>query len=430
MRRPRAARVLLPFLVAACTQEPSGPSEPPETPSSGRAPVEVRTGSTTARQAMRRLCISADIVADPVTEVPTPPKIAEVTAQVESVRGLVFERPVNVEPITPEEMDRRLRAYLDAYYPAELYARRSDVWATIGAIPPHVGILEALDAYQQGQVLGFYNSQNEELVYTGDAELDRIEHFVLAHELTHAIDDQHFDLDRLDDMVMRCEDERFLASLGVVEGSANHFATQVLLRYPVGETGSVPGGGSTAGVPPLILELQAYPYTAGQRFADALSDEGGPSAIDRALRTFPTTSEQILHPAKFPDEGAEPVDIADFAPTFGPGWRDHDVMVVGEVWLKALFDLELDDAPAAAAAAGWGGGIYRAWSDGEDVAVILSTVWDTPQDAQEFSRALERWVSRAEVSAIVLHAHGTRVHAGFGSAESVMDAVSSILRSL
>ena len=78
-----------------------------------------------------------------------------------------------------------------------------------GVLPADVGYLEALDAYQQGQVLGFYNSQNEELVYAGDAQLDRIEQFVLAHELTHAIDDQHFDLDRLDDMVVRCEDEPF-----------------------------------------------------------------------------------------------------------------------------------------------------------------------------------------------------------------------------
>ena len=317
-------------IAGACTPADEEPRSPSQSPSPTPA-VEVETGPTTALRAMRRLCIPADIAADPVSKVPTPPAIAEVEDQVESVRGLDFERKVNVEPITPKEMDRRLRVYFDAYYPERFYARRSDAWATIGAIPRDVGILEALDAYQQGQVLGFYNSQNEELVYTGDAELDRIEHFVLAHELTHAIDDQHFDLDRLDDMVIACEDELFQAALGVVEGSANHFATQVLFRFPVSETGSVPDGGSAGPVPPLIVELQAFPYTAGQRFADALADEGGPAAIDRALRRFPTTTEQVLHPSKFPDEVGEQVEVPDFAPTFGPGWRDHDVMVVGEV---------------------------------------------------------------------------------------------------
>jgi hypothetical protein len=379
---------------------------------------------------MRRLCIPADIAADPVKKLPTPPAIAEVEHQVETVRGLTYDRPVNIEPITAREMDRRLHDYFDAYYPKRFYARRSEAWATIGAIPRNVGILEALNTYQQGQVLGYYNSQNEELVYTGDATLDRIEHFVLAHELTHAIDDQHFDLDRLDDMVIHCDDEIFQAALGVVEGSANHFATQVLLRYPAAAPGSLPPGGSADDVPPLITEIQAYPYTAGQRFVDALVDQGGPAAVNRALQTFPTTTEQVLHPSKFPADVAKPVDVPDFSPTFGRGWRDHDVMVVGELWLNALLDLRLDEATASAAAAGWGGGIYRAWSDGTDVAVILSTVWDTPADAKEFSDALGHWQSLGSGLGLVLEADGTRVDAGFASSEAVMAALSAALRSL
>ncbi len=414
-------------LLMACTRGPEVSRSPTGGPNAG---VEVKTGPTTALQAMRRLCVPADIVADPVKKVPTPPAIAEVEHQVETVRGLTYDRPVNIEPITAGEMDRRLSNYFDAYYPKRFYARRSDAWATIGAIPRNVGILEALNRYQQGQVLGYYNSQNEELVYTGDATLDRIEHFVLAHELTHAIDDQHFDLDRLDDMVVHCDDEVFQAALGVVEGSANHFATQVLFRYPAAAPGSPPSGGSAGEVPPLITEIQAYPYTAGQRFVDALADQGGPEAVNRALRTFPTTTEQILHPSKFPGDVAKPVDVPDFSPTFGRGWHDHDVMVVGEMWLKALLDLRLDEPAASAAAAGWGGGIYRAWSDGTDVAVIVSTVWDTPADAKEFSDALGRWRSRGSGPGLVLKADGTSVHAGFASSKVVMGALSAALRSL
>ena len=239
-------------LLVACTQEESPPS-PSATQSEVPPgdPVEVKTGPTSAIDVMRRLCIPVDVEADPVTEVPTPPAIAEVADQVESVRGLEFERPVNVEPITDAEMDQRLSDYFDTYYPERYYERRSDAWQTIGVLPGDVTYLEALDAYQQGQVLGFYNSQNEELVYTGDADLDRIEQFVLAHELTHAIDDQHFDLDRLDDLAMRCEDEPFEAALGIVEGSANHFATQVIIRYPNPDVGSIPEGDGGRG--PAVL---------------------------------------------------------------------------------------------------------------------------------------------------------------------------------
>lgn len=414
-------------VVWACTREQQVPGPSPSPPSS---PVTVRTGPSTALEAMRRLCIPADIVADPVKKVQTPSAIAHVETQVEAVRGLTYERPVNIEPITPKEMDRRLRKYFDSYYPGRFYARRTDAWTTIGAIPRGVGILEALDAYQQGQVLGYYNSQNEELVYTGDADLDRIEHFVLAHELVHAIDDQHFDLDRLDNMVVRCDDEVFEAALGVVEGSANHFATQVLFRYPDSSPGSPPRGGPDGEVPPLITELQAYPYTVGQRFVDALADEGGTPAVDAALRRFPTTTEQVLHPEKFPTDVGQRVDVPDFGPTFGPSWRDLDVMVVGELWLKALCHLRLSEGVAASAAAGWDGGTYRAWSHGKDVAVIMSTVWDTPNDALEFSDAFGRWLARGSGPGLVLEADGTRVHAGFASSEELMGAVSAAVRSL
>ena len=427
MRRFAVAVVVL---LVSCTSEPSPPS-PSETPSATPSgdPVEVKIGPTSATEAMRRLCVAPDVDADPVTEVPTPPAIAEVSDQVESVRGLEFDRPVNVEPITEAEMDRRLADSLATYYPERFYARRSEAWQTIGALPHDVGYLEAIDAYQQGQVLGFYNSQNEELVYTGDAELNRIEQFVLAHELTHAIDDQHFDLDRLDGLVARCQEERFQAALGIVEGSANHFATQVLINFPIQEVGPIPGD-DAGDVPPFIVEIMAYPYTTGQRFADALSDADGPSAIDGALETFPTTTEQVMHPTKFPHEAGESVEVADFAPTFGSGWRDLDAMVVGELWLKALLHLRLEDQVAASAAAGWAGGTYRAWTDGDDVAVIMSTVWDTPADAKEFSEALERWVSRGALPGLVMDAEGTTVHAGFGSREPIMGAVLSILRSL
>jgi hypothetical protein len=426
----RRLAVAVAVLLVACTPEPSPPS-PSETPSESPSgePVEVTTGPTSAAEAMRRLCIAPDVEADPVTGVPTPPAIAEVADQVESVRALEFDRAVNVEPITEAEMDRRLTNYLATYYPKRFYARRSEAWKTIGALPRDVGYLEAIDAYQQGQVLGFYNSQNEELVYTGDAELNRIEQFVLAHELTHAIDDQHFDLDRLDGLAGSCQEERFQAALGIVEGSANHFATQVLIRFPIEEIGSIPGDGAGE-VPPFIVEIQAYPYTTGQRFADALSDANGPSAIDEALETFPTTTEQVMHPTKFPHEVGESLDVPDFAPTFGEDWRDLDAMVVGELWLKALLHLRLEDQVAATAAAGWDGGTYRAWTDGDDVAVIMSTVWDTPKDAQEFSRELERWLSRGTLPGLVMDADGTTVHAGFGSQEPLMGAVLSILRSL
>ena len=65
-------------------------------------------------------------------------------------------------------------------------------------IPAGASLRDALLAFQTGQVVGFYNPANKQLVYIGDTDLDQTERFILAHELTHAIDDQHFGLRRLD----------------------------------------------------------------------------------------------------------------------------------------------------------------------------------------------------------------------------------------
>jgi hypothetical protein len=419
--------------LAACTTagDPPPSGSPTGSPSVSRSPlpaVEVLTGETTARQAMARLCIDVDASSPDVDRRPTPPTIAEVQDQVEAVRGLAFQRPVNAEPVSPEEIDRRLQRYFEEFYPKRYYARRTRAWTTIGAIPGDVGILEALGRYQQGEVLGFYNSQNEELVYIGDDDLSRIEQFILAHELTHAIDDQHFDLDRLDEPALTCDDERFEAALGVVEGSANHFATQVVFRFPVEEMGDLPEGGAE-GVPELIRRLQEYPYTAGQVFVDHLADEGGMAAVNGALRRFPRTTEEVLHPERFRKDEPTDVDVPDFAPTFGEGWRDLDVMVVGELWLRLLLDTELAGTQAERAADGWDGGIYRAWTDGDEVAVVLSTAWDSSLEAAQFRDALGRFL-RGRDDRVTVAGEGTTVSVGFGSDPALLPALDAIVRTL
>lgn len=426
-RRLATGLVCLAFTATACTITiGSAPSRTPGL-SPDPSPSPVPTGPGSAAATMARLCESPKTGGGSgvTPEGPTPPAIATVEQQVESVRGLRYTSHVDVKAITQDQIDRRLTSNFDKTYPVDFYARRSQAWGTVGVIPAGTSIRDALLAFQTGQVVGFYNPANGQLVYIGDTELSLTERFILAHELTHAIDDQHYGLGRLDSIVARCDDEAFTAGLGAIEGSAQFFATQVLLRFPSdAPVGGGGDGGSLEGVPPFISNLQLWPYDAGMAFVQDLDDRGGTALVDRALITFPVSTEQIIHPGRWPYDTPQPVDVPDMGPDLGTDWRDLDVMTVGEVWLQLMLELRLDTGDARRAAAGWDGGLYRAWTDGSRTAVVLRTVWDTPEDAREFADAMAEWIGE---TAFVAPIDGSRVDVAFASDGSALDALRSVL---
>jgi hypothetical protein len=78
---------------------------------------------------------------------------------------------------------------------------------------------------------------------------------------------------------------------------------------------------------------------------------------------------------------------------------------------------------ANAAAAGWDGGTYRAWSNGDDVAVLLSTVWDTDRDARDFAAAMDEWIDAGDEVASVSAATGNEIWAFFATDAETLAAL-------
>ncbi len=408
-----AASIVVVVVAGACTGDgirievgsPSATASSPG-PSVGGSPVgpgrtgltvePVETGEEHALGAMRELCVAPRPVSTDDDGAPSevPADVAEVESQVEQVRGLDFRRPVVVQPVSADEIAGKLRDAFDATYPQAFYDRRSVAWQTVGVLPGSVTIRDALLAYQTGQVVGFYNPLDGELVYRADGDLDIAERVTLAHELTHAIDDQHFDLARADGIAAACRDDAFQAALGAIEGSAQFFSVKVLFEFPPADgdfSGLGGGGGMPDGVPPFMIRSLLWPYTAGQGFVTQLDARGGLDEVNGALRRFPVSTEQILHPERYPSDRPTPVDVPNLSEELGPGWGDLDVMEVGETWLATMLGLRLDPSVADAAAAGWDGGLYRAFTDGTDAAVVFMTAWDSSADADAFEQAVREW---------------------------------------
>src|SRR5207244_3034581 len=108
-------------------------------------------------------------------------------------------------------------------------------------------------------------------------------------------------------------------------------------RQALGQPGVVPRG-----VPPFVLNMMDWPYIAGPRFIATLYGRGGTASVNRALRDLPASTEQVMHPSRYPDDRPQPVDVPDLGPKLGPKWRDLDVQEVGEAWLADLLGLRLD----------------------------------------------------------------------------------------
>jgi hypothetical protein len=437
-RWARAAAMAAALLLAACTGTSAGSGLDPQ--GSG-APVpaspEVRpTGSTgpeSSAAAAERLCEvpkpKPNSDSGVPAEGPTPPVIQQVMKQVAQIRGFGYDHPVVAEPVSQAEIGRDIVEFDDQAYPKGQYARRSIAWDTIGVIPDGTDLRAAYENYGSSQVIGYYDTVTGTLKFTGSASPSPLERITLAHELTHAIDDQRFGLERLDKLGAECLDEDSAAATALVEGNATFFmlrwaqtfltaAEQVQVGIEAAQQDT-----STDGIPEFVTDLQAFPYNQGMRFISALDSRGGLDEVDRAFEDLPSSTEQIIHPERYPNDAPTPVNVPDLSAQLGEGWTDLDVMTIGEEWLQIALGLRLDASQASDAAAGWDGGTYRAWSNGDASAVVLSTVWDTVDDAGEFADAMNAWIAAGDGSATVLEPRGTRVTVLFASDDATLQAL-------
>jgi hypothetical protein len=308
--------------------------------------------------------------------------IAELKAFVESTRGLRFLGPVDVAVVG----DAAFRRVLSGGTPTE----RPDV-DVANAVLRALGLLPADGPAPTGDldpdtVAGFYDTETEELVVRGP-NLSPFVRQVLVHELTHALDDQHFDLDP--DFV---DDEAALAFEALVEGDAVVVESRYLASLPEAERQEAAAeeeatfGGAGRRISDKEAELGAFPYRDGPRLVAALLAAGGPGRLDAAFRAPPVSSAEVLHPERFlagrGRAGVPPV-VAD--------GRVVDDGVLGEVILRLVVAGAVPRDQAARAAAGWAGDRYVAWSAGGRTCLRATVVMDNAAEAAELAAGLRPW---------------------------------------
>ncbi|MGH9193089.1 MAG: hypothetical protein ACRDZ0_11545 [Acidimicrobiales bacterium] len=360
-------------VAAAWTSVDEADTDPLPAPSSADGPGDEDSGSEPA---------------GPATEAELRSAVDEISAIVESERGLAFTEPVHVELAGEGEFQRRL---LEDFDEGVEELRETEVLLkAFGLVEPDVDLVEAMRTLLGAGVVGFYDPETDELVVRGTA-LTPYVRTTIAHELTHALDDQRFDLDRpeYDD----ADDEIDFGFTALVEGNARRVEDAYLAGLSdqeqldaAAEELSLGSGIDLGDVPLVLVDLISAPYGLGHDFVDELIDDGGQEALDAAFGAPPRTSEQVIDPATYKaGEGGIAVPVPAVA------GQVVDEGVAGQFLIQVVLADPLDGDRAREAAGGWGGDRVVAWRDGERPCATLAAVGDDPSETAELRGAFEDW---------------------------------------
>src|SRR3954451_794368 len=282
--------------------------------------------------------------------------IRTIEARVERLRDLRFTSPPVPQTVSPAQARREWLADLDRSYPRSRRLADEEVLKLLGLLDPKVDLRAASSSIFGEQVAGYYDPHSRRLrVVSGASTSGRVlNEIVLAHELTHALEDQRLGLDQ---ERLASNDDRALAYLSLVEGSATDVMYDYGARYFSGEEllGGVLGSAfqGTGGLPPFVTAQLVFPYQRGLAFVQRLVQvgDGKWTLVDAAHRSHPPVStEQILHPDKYL-RFEEPQRVRlDAGRVLGDGWRRSVSGVLGEWETGEL--LAAGGGGAARAAAG------------------------------------------------------------------------------
>lgn len=336
-------------------------------------------------------------------------EIEDITEEVSQLRQLPVLHEIELTVLSREELRSDYAGLIEEEYPVdEQYADMRELYA-FGLIDEQMDFGELLTGLYGEQVLGYYDPESGKMVVVrdqpGEGDFTAVEEVTYAHEIVHALQDQSFDLDAgplgRDDV----SDDQAYAISALIEGDASFSEVRYIIERPelldayLEEVENAEFDTSALDeAPPIIRETMVFPYNEGYTFIEALYNEGGWSAVDAAYTDPPASTEQILHPEKYlAREQPVAVEVNDFSGALGDDWTVWDTNTFGEFQIRVMLQqTSMSDQQAEVAAAGWGGDTYVVAGTEDQDAIHWVTVWDTEQDASEFTRAwslreAERW---------------------------------------
>src|SRR5215813_3764815 len=318
-----------------------------------------------------------------------------VLKETSELRELPILKTVRSGAQSRTEIERMIIKNLDdESTPADMHATEL-ILTKLGLVNPGFKYRPFVIKLLTEQVAGYYDPKAQQFYLADWIELEG-QKPVMAHELTHALQDQHFDLRRFEKWPKGDSDAE-LAAHALIEGDATLAMTLYMTRNPLVALAFIRSLGAEGSAseqfkqaPRAIRESLLFPYEEGSEWATQVYRRGGWSMVSQAFTNLPLSSEQILHVDKyFSHEAPVKVSLPNLKNAL-PGWKRLEYDVNGEWGYYLILDQFLNDASESKrAAAGWAGdrfALYEGPKPG-DVFIAQMTTWDTENDAQEFFKA-------------------------------------------
>ncbi|MDI6733649.1 MAG: hypothetical protein QME51_07590 [Planctomycetota bacterium] len=353
---------------------------------------------------------------------------------VEKIRGLQFKSDVTCKIQSLDEFREYVKTKIDESFTKE------GKWvqlalSKLGLIPSDYNLRKGLEDAVVSQAAAYYSPETK-CFYLLKSNQPALEVYVtIIHELTHALQDQYYNLDKLIKQISNDEDKG-MAFKYLIEGEATYVMTIAMLekmgmtfttadnpvldmsferykmlgRKEMLEQTAIKAQGykeinpelyettiKLNDLPPYIFWSLIAPYYRGAYSIHKLvtldAKQRNWKAVDELYKNLPSSSEQMIHITKLKDPRDDPSEIAQIPPP--DGWTTLYTNSLGEFGFWVLYDLYCPDN-ASKSSKGWDGDKYFLFQHNktEEVALSLSTVWDSDKDARESFEAYQSVMSR------------------------------------
>jgi hypothetical protein len=364
---------------------------------------------------------------------PPPDKVLDIhdysslQRQVETLRGKKFLHPVPVYKVSKKELRAIADRETDKTFPGAKLKGYEELLAWLDMIPPHTDLKAVYAEFCAEEVDGFYVSEDKNIcIPMSSAPTNAAKkiaqgatiygNIVLAHEFTHALEDQYWPLDDPEDENDKLSTDRGTAHQFLAEGSAtremiedipsqladgNPYAyfglwntmhsgpAEMALEHVFDSFWKDPGV-VVPGLPETLARSESIPYSAGYRFCTEMMRKWGLDGLDHFYTRPVTSSAQVMHPEKAWEWREIPVQIKMPDPLPG-GWKLASEDSVGESDTAILFGVQFTNLNRGLEIArGWDGDHMALYDTGGHKVFVWASSWESAYDAGLFARSCAR----------------------------------------